>query len=180
MWLAPIKYCGAPLMVVSLFLILVFIKMRAIPTIQSGFVFGIMGRHPIKNDSQPFLMTPVHEPHEFMRCPIPGSRRKIPCYLIPPRRIIRIFHHRHKLQMGISHFLYVRNQHLRKLTIRCHFLSKATEMYLIYTKRSGLQRRFFSIFHESSIIPDKTFYIEVLRCGFRPFFTMKSVGVCFI
>ena len=81
----------------------VFIEVGSVKEAQSVSVFREMRRNPIQDDPNTGLVQTINEQFKPIRVTKTRSGRKITRQLVPPRRIIGVFHHRHKFDMGEAH-----------------------------------------------------------------------------
>ena len=96
---------------------LIFVKRTSVEFEKTVTVLREMRRHPIENHSDTRFMEAVDEVHEILGISEPRGRGEISAYLISPRSVERMLHHRQELNVGISHFLDIRDKLIRDLPV---------------------------------------------------------------
>ena len=91
---AIVKNQRAPVTVLALAGVFVFIQCGSVKTAQAVFVPGEMGRHPIHDDRDACLVEPVHQVAEIIRAAKPLSRCIHTDGLVTPGAIKRVLGHR--------------------------------------------------------------------------------------
>ena len=109
---AIIKNERAPILVLALARIHVFVEIGAIELGQAVRIFWKMRRHPIHDHADADLMAFVDEVTKLIGCTEPARRRVIIRDLISPRAFKRMFGYGQKLNVGVAHLDYVRQQRL--------------------------------------------------------------------
>src|SRR5688572_8736541 len=95
----------APVLVLTLTGIGVFVRGGAVEAREPVHVLRKMTGHPIENHTEPFAMAYVHEVFEVFGRPKPAGRRKKPDHLITPGSRKRMLHDRQEFKVGEAHLL---------------------------------------------------------------------------
>ena len=82
-----------------------------------------MGRNPVQNHTNAFIVHIVHKIPKIIRRSIPCRRCIVPCHLIAPGGVKGMLHNRHQLYMRVAHFLHVGRQLFCNLTVIIEFLT---------------------------------------------------------
>ena len=141
-----------------------------------------MSRNPVQDNPDILFMHVIHEEHKIFRCSIAAGGRIIPGHLVPPGRIQRMFHHRHQLDMRITHIFYILGHHRRQLPVIIKIsailrLAPGTKMHFINEHRLLEGIRFFSFFQPFIIFPGKMVQIRDYRCGIGTQFRRVRIGI---
>ena len=143
----------------------VLIAALAVPLVKSRRVFREMRGNPVENYAYSRIMTLIDKRHKVVRRAKARSGRVIANLLISPGAVERILSDRHKLDMGISHFLNVRNEFVGKLSVTqiilAVFLPRAC-VYLVNIYRAVVNVRFGKFFLIRLIRPLETVEVEEL------------------
>ena len=102
---AEIENERAPILVLALARIHVFVEIRAVEFRERMRVLRKMRRHPIHDHADAGLMTSIDEMPELVRRSEPAGRRVVIRDLIAPRTFERMLRHRHQLDVRVTHFL---------------------------------------------------------------------------
>ena len=146
-------------------------------------ILGEMCRYPIENHADPGLVALIDEIHKIMRRTVAGSYGKITGYLVAPRAVEGMLHHRHELYMGIPHFSEIGNQLLRKLSIVKKVLIGISlpraGVHLIDIDRTVIDNSMAFRFFPSLVAPFVTAQIINLGGIIGARFHMYAVGIAF-
>ena len=112
-----IKNECAPVPVLTLPRIGVFVEIGAIKFRQRVGILGKMRRHPIHEHADPGAMTRIDEMPQFVRVPEPARRRVIVCHLIAPRTFEGMLGDRQQLDVGETHLEHIGQQRLGKFEV---------------------------------------------------------------
>jgi len=93
----------APLRVIGLHRVLMFVETGAVKARQAVFVPGKMSRHPVHDDADAFGVHDIDKIHEILRRPVAAGYRVKTGYLIPPGIVQRMFENGHNLHMREAH-----------------------------------------------------------------------------
>ena len=116
--IAPIiEYARAPLAVLALARVCVFIARLPIEFIQAVGILWEVRRHPVENHADACLMALIDKIHEVVRRTVAGGDRKIAGYLIAPGAVEGMLHHGHELDMRIAHFGEIGDDIVGKLAV---------------------------------------------------------------
>ena len=163
--------------------ILVFITACTVKSAKTVLVLGEVSRYPVKNNADTFLMTFVNKIHKVFRSTVTGSCRKVTCYLIAPATVKRIFCKRHKLNVSVAHFFYIRNKLLGELSIAEYIavlvFSPRTCVHFIYIDRRVLVRVSFLVLKPLAVVPFITVNFIYTRCVIRSCLAMECIWVGF-
>ena len=108
---------GAPVRVARETWIRILVEACTIELCKSPAVPREVRRYPVEDDADAGLMHVVHEVHEVLRCAVATRRCVVAGHLIPPARIERMLHHRHKLDMRIALLLHILRDLQRELAV---------------------------------------------------------------
>ena len=114
---SEIKDPGAPVLVLPLGGVAVFVAARAIVFVQAKLILGEMRRYPIHDDTDAGLMQGIHQCHKVVRGAVAAAGGVVACHLVAPGAIIGVLGGGQQLHMGIAHFGQVGGQLLRQLQI---------------------------------------------------------------
>ena len=112
-----IKDPGAPVLVLPLGGVAVFVAARAIVFVQAKLILGEMRRYPIHDDTDASLMQGIHQCHKIVQGCRSGCWGVVACHLVAPGAIIGVLGGGQQAHMGIAHFSQVGGQLLRQLQI---------------------------------------------------------------
>ena len=107
---AEVEDQRAPVLMLALAGIGMFVKVRAVEMRQREKILGEMCRHPVHENADAVLVERVHQIHEILRRAVTMRRRVEAGDLITPGTVERIFRQRHELHMREAHFLDVGHQ----------------------------------------------------------------------
>ena len=105
---AKVKNERAPILVLALARVRVFVKIGAVEFREPVRVLRKMRRHPIHDDADAGLMALVDKMTELIRTAVPARRRVVIRHLITPRTFERMLRHGHELDVGVTHLENVR------------------------------------------------------------------------
>ena len=115
--LAVVEGHRAPLRILRAERIGRLVKRRAVEVGQAELVFGIMRRHPIKNDADSALVQLVDEIAEVVGHAIARRGRKVTGNLVAPRQVEGVFANAHELYMRVAHEGCIFSQVVRVLAV---------------------------------------------------------------
>src|SRR5215510_3146941 len=134
---AKIENERAPILVLALARIHVFVEIGAIEFSQRVRVLWKMRRHPVHDDADTCLMTFVDEMTKFIGRTEPAGGSVIIRDLITPRTFEGMLGNWQQLDMCVAHLQHIRQQRLRKLEITevtialFSFASPRAKMHLV-------------------------------------------------
>ena len=102
---AKVKSIGSPVDMV-----LIFIELFAVEAAQPELVTAKVAGHPVQNDPDARLVALLNEVHQVLGLAVPAGGGIVPCYLIAPGAVKRVLHHRHQLNVAVSHLLDIGHQ----------------------------------------------------------------------
>ena len=114
---AKIKNQRAPILMLALARVHVFVKVGPIEFGERVRIFREMRRHPIHDHADAGLVACVDEVAKFIGGAKTAGGRVVVCNLITPRAFERVFGNRQQLDVGITHFKHVGQQCLGELEI---------------------------------------------------------------
>ena len=179
---AVVEDVGVPIGVISLLRVRMFVKGRPVEPAERVPVGGEVCRHPIDQDPDAGLVAVIDEVHEVVRRAVPAGRGEIAGRLIAPRAVERVFGQRHQLQMGVTHFVSVVDQHVRQFTIvevlpAVFGPLPGAQMDLVH--RDGLFYPIggFALVQPVLVLPREAREVVDDRGGFRRLFGIEGHGV---
>src|SRR6056297_2590831 len=114
---AKIEYVRSPVFMFTGSWVFVLVKSRAVEPPQAMFIFCEVCRHPVYKYADAFVVACINKIAEVVGVAETAGRSKIPCYLVAPGWIVRVFGNRHKLDVRKAHLFYVRDKIFCKLTV---------------------------------------------------------------
>ena len=114
---AVIENISAPVGMLALAWIEMFVKRSTVEPTESKRVFRKMRRHPVHDHADSFLMKMIDEKTKIIRRAVTRRGSKIRADLITPRRAVRMFFERQKLDVSESILLHIVSQQRRDLAI---------------------------------------------------------------
>ena len=165
--LAVVEYARAPFLVLHLERIGVFVQVRAVKLDQSAAVLREVRRNPVHDNAQTGLMRLVDQVHQILRRAVAACGGKVADYLIAPRAVERILGQRHKLDVGVAHFLDIRHKLVRQLAVGVEVavlvhLPRA-EVAFVDVDRIGIRQVLFTPVQPRGVAPFVA--VEVIRLG---------------
>ena len=141
------------------------IETGAIKIRQPIHIPGKMRRNPVQYHPNPRLVQSIDKIHKILRRPVSGCGCIIPNHLISPGCIKGMLHHGHQLHMSITHFLNVRNQPVRNLTIigirfALRSFRKGTKIQFINTDRYIPCLKRLPVLEKVIVFPFKAFQVR--------------------
>ena len=116
--LAVVKDPCAPLQMLALARVGVFVAGAAVEFIQTVGVLWEVSGHPVEDNAYAGVVGGVHEVCEVLGCAVAGGRGEIARDLIAPRTVKGILHDGEQLDVGVAHILDIRNEPVRQVTVR--------------------------------------------------------------
>lgn len=107
----------APVPLLALPRIPMFVQRRAVEAPEAGFVPLEMFRHPVENNLQPGPVTGVHQQLEVLGATKPACRRDEPEHLVPPGPGERVLHDGQQLDVREAEVFRVRNESVGHLMV---------------------------------------------------------------
>ncbi|GFI49991.1 hypothetical protein IMSAGC020_01192 [Lachnospiraceae bacterium] len=173
--LTIVKYLRAPVRMLSLLRIRIFISRSPVKISKPMDIPWEMRRHPVQYHTNLVPVKIIDHPCEILRRTIPGSRRKIPDHLVSPGTVERMLRDTDQFHMRIAHILKIRRTFLRKFTIIIKTFIFASGMPLPRTNMRLIDRhRLFrmlpglAVLHPYIVRPRNLRKIGNLRCRPRP------------
>ena len=114
---SEIKNAGAPVLVLPLGGIAVFIAACTVIFVKAELIFGEVRRHPIHDDADACLVQGIYQRHEIVRGAVAAAGGVIARHLIAPRAVKGVLGGGQQLHMGVAHFGKIKRQFLRQLQI---------------------------------------------------------------
>ena len=157
-----IENLGSPVRMLPLSGIRMLVDRVAVKIRKPLLVLRKMSRHPVQNNAYFVFVKIIDQEFKILRSPISGCRRIIPCYLIAPGGIQRMFRNSHKLYMRVAHVLYVFHNPSGKfpviikslrILLGIGMLHPAAGMHLVNGKSRCLGREFFPVFQPRRVSP---------------------------
>ena len=115
LWLAVIIDACGPVWMLIHHWVGQLIAACAVKLVKTIRILREVRRHPVKNHADILRMAAVDKDTEIFRRSVAMRGRKIAGDLIPPRRLIRVLHNGHQLDMRVAHLLHIRHQRIGKL-----------------------------------------------------------------
>ena len=174
---------GSPVRMKSLSGILMLIQTGSV---KSGKPIGIprkMRRHPVENHTDPRPVHLIHKVHEIFRRTVTRGRRIIADHLIAPGFVQRMLHHRHQLNMGISHLFHIINYFRRKFPVTVKLsavggLLKGAKIQLVNAHGLIFRLRRRTLLKPLAVLPRKTIDIPNNRGALRSKLRSEAIGIC--
>ena len=161
--------------------ILVFKGWHPIIVSQGIGITAEVTRHPVHDDPDAGLVGLVNEVLELFQGPIAATNRIVTGNLITPRSIQRMIHEWHHFDVGVAHFLNIRNQAV------CQFRKGIGATVRVATPRTGVhfinvERRMNAILtpllvHPDLVRPFKVFQAPDHRSILRRNLKVKTKGI---
>ncbi len=107
----------APVGMLALSRIGVFVQRRAVELPQAMSILGEVGRNPVEDDADAILVAVIDEVHEVFADAVATGYAKVADGLIAPRAGERMLADRHQFDVGEAHFLAVLDQLVGDLAI---------------------------------------------------------------
>ena len=143
-----------------------------------------MGRHPVKNHTNPSLMKVIHKIHKIHGIAVSGGWRIISGYLISPGAVKRMLSYTDQFNMRIPHigniicqFCGQRSVSSETTVISGLILFPGTQMNLIYRHGAAVGIHRFSVFLPLFIGPLPVGQICNHRGGFRPHLRLITIRI---
>ncbi len=181
---AIVEHQGAPLLVLALPGIGIFIAGGAVEFGKASRVPGEVPGHPVHNHADAHLVAAVYKAHKVMGCAIPGGGGKISHHLVAPGAVIRVFRQGHELNMGEAHIPHIGNQLIPQLFIGEHaaicVFPPGTGMHLIDIHRLVIVGVPGLLVIPGLVVP--LIPLQVIPPGGRagPRFAVAGIGVCLV
>ena len=160
---------------------MVFKGWRPIIVSQGIGITAEVTRHPVHDDPDAGLVGLVNEVLELFQGPVAATNRIVTGNLITPRSIQRMIHEWHHFNVGVAHFLNIRNQAV------CQFRKGIGAAVRVATPRTGVhfinvERRMNAIFtpllvHPDLVRPFKVFQAPNNRSILRRNLKIKTKGI---
>ena len=176
---AEIENQRAPILVLALPRIGVFVEIRAVKLREGMRVLRKMRRHPIHDHADAGAMAAIDEMPELVRRSEAAGRRVIVRDLITPRAFERMLGDREQLDVGEAHLEHVRQQRLRKLEIAeeaiplLHHAPPRAEMHLVNADRAAMPLLLRALRHPLVVAPLVALEVVNQRRGLRAVLTEK-------
>ena len=116
--LAVVKDLGAPVGMLSLSGIRIFIERLSVEIRKSEGIAREMRRHPVEYHTDACLVHAVYKRLKSLRISVARSRRIVAGHLIAPASVKGIFRNAHEFHMGVAHFLDIGRELTRQGLIR--------------------------------------------------------------
>ena len=117
---AVIEDQRAPVLVLALARVRMFVERRAVEARQAVLILGKMPGHPVENHADARLVKGIDQELEILGRTVTAGRREKSDHLVAPRPGVGMFHHGQELDVREAHVLDVRHQPLRHLPIGVH------------------------------------------------------------
>ena len=114
---AVVKDAGAPLLVLSLVGVGVFVAGLSVKFIETERVLREMRRNPVQYNSYAVFVAFINEIHEVVRSAVARGRRKVSGDLIAPGAVKRVLHYRQQLDVRIAHVENIGHEPVRELAV---------------------------------------------------------------
>ena len=164
---SEVEDAGAPVRMLALLRVLIFVALGAVKLIQSLFVLWKMGWYPVHDDADVVFVHLIDKVHQVFRCAVARSRCKIAGDLIAPGRVVRVLGDRHQLNVGVAHLLDVDRQLIGQLAIvkklSVLILTPGADVDLIDVDRFAQVVLQLSFFHPRLILPG--IFAQLIKAG---------------
>ena len=154
---AVVKHQRAPLLVLALSRVCIFIARHAVKFCKAGLVAREVSRHPVHNHADARLVAAVDKAHKVLRRAVAGGRRKVARHLIAPGSVERVLRQRHQLNVRKAHFLHIRDQLVTELVVREHaavrIFAPGARVHLVDVHRLVIMRVFFLVLKPAAVVP---------------------------
>ena len=117
---AVIKIHGIPVFVFRQHDISGFIQRFPVKMPQAVGILAEMSRHPVQDHADFVFVQRVHQVHEIFRASVTAGSSEIPCGLVAPGTVVRIFAQGHQFHMSIAHLFYILRQRFRNVPVGHH------------------------------------------------------------
>ncbi len=174
---AEVENERAPILMLALPRIGVFVEIRAIKFRERVGILRKMRRHPIHDHADAGAMTRIDEMAQLIRSPKAAGRRVIVRHLITPRALEGMLGDRQQLDVRETHFEHVGQQRLGKLEIAdeavplLHHSSPGAEMDLVNADRAPMPLLLRALRHPLVVAPLVTLEVVNHRRGLRAVLT---------
>ena len=133
---AVIEDQRAPLRMIGLERIFMFIQACSVESRQAVLIPGKMGRDPVHDNADSLRVHDVHKIHEILRRTVTAGHGIEACHLISPGIVERILRHRHDLDVRKPHLHQVIGQFVSHVAEVCKTVFFAfaprADMHLVY------------------------------------------------
>ena len=157
-----------------------FKKRSAVEPCQPVSVTRKVRRNPVHNYADAVIVARINKIFKFRRVSVSAVDRIIPRHLIAPASVKRILAYRHKLNVRITHFFYIRNKlvfHFGIGIVRTVlFCFPRTEMHFINVYRLVIRRGFRAVLKPFAVLPVIR-QISKNRSGRRSYLGIKRIRV---
>ena len=159
---AEVENQGAPVGVLALTGIGMFVERGAVEPRETMGVFRKVRRNPVDDDPDAALVAAIHKFTKLIRRAEATGRGKVTANLIAPGFVVGKLRHRHEFNMGVAHFFDVIDKLIGEFEIgeETIFLLKAAlpraEMHLIDRHRTVVGVGLSAFLHPRLVFPEVT------------------------
>ncbi len=180
---AEIEYQGAPVAVLALPRVGMFVQGLAGKARQGEFVLGEVGRYPVQEYADVLLVAGIDEMTQVVWTAEAGGGGIITGDLVTPGFIQRVLHDRQQFDMRVAQLLDIGYQFF------CHFqpgietavfmLTPGTGMQFVDGDRASLPVPVVAVFDPAVVFPVIVVGRGDQRCGVRAHGHALGIGICF-
>ncbi len=176
----------APVRMLAAARIRIFKDAFAVEFCQAVGIRAEVGRHPVKDDSNPGCMQLVDHVHKIVGSAVAGCRSIIARDLISPGPVEGVLRDTHQLDMGKFHFLQILYDPVRKLSVgieavtAVRMLHPGADVALIDRDRLLIGVLLAALVHPPAVCPVEIGDIRCFRCRAGTELCRVRKGICFI